>query len=58
MPKYTFYQGRITVEDGVYTSFLRDDKSKRRGVMILAIRAQQQETNESNTKQEQPHVKP
>ena len=57
MPKYTFYQGRITVEDGVYTPLLRDDKSKRRGVIILAIRTHQQESNESNAKQEQTHVK-
>lgn len=57
MPKYTFYQGRITVEDGVYTPLLRDDKSKRRGVMILVNRARQQESNESNAKQEEAHVK-
>lgn len=56
MPKYTFSQGRVTVEDGVYTPILRDDKTKRRGVMILANRAHQQESNESNVKQEETHV--
>ena len=58
MPKYIFSQGRVTVEDGVYTPILRDDKTKRRGVMILANRVHQQAANESDAKQEESHVQP
>jgi hypothetical protein len=57
MPKYAFSQGRITVEEGVYLPILRDDKPKRRGVMILANRAHQPEPNESSARQEQTYVK-
>jgi hypothetical protein len=57
MAKYAFSNGKVTVEAGVYVPILRDDKPKRRGVLILACLARQPELIESNSKQEDPHVK-
>jgi hypothetical protein len=57
MAKYAFSNGKVTVEQGMYVPLLRDDKPKRRGVIILACLARQPESIESNSKQEDPHVK-
>ncbi|HMN13433.1 MAG TPA: hypothetical protein PKD55_14015 [Bellilinea sp.] len=37
MPRYIFSNGKITVEEGVYTPFKKVDKQQRsRGVLLIA----------------------
>jgi hypothetical protein len=56
MPRYVFSNGKVTVEDGLYLPVLRDDKPKRRGVVILASPSSNQEPEESKQEKEQSHV--
>ncbi len=36
MPRYIFANGKVTVEEGVYTPFKQIDKQSLRGVLIFA----------------------
>ncbi len=54
MAKYTFFQGQVTVEDGVYSPMLGDNKQTLRGVLILAQRLQDLIRPEATTQEKEP----
>ncbi len=53
MAKYTFFQGQVTVEDGVYAPVFRDDRCTPRGVLILAQRLQDLIRPEATTQEKE-----
>lgn len=55
MPRYVFSQGKVTVEDGVYLPVLRDDKPKRRGVLIVVQPSSPNKPDESTHERGQSH---
>ena len=55
MPRYIFSNGKVTVEEGVYLPLLRDDKPKRRGVLIVVRPSGPKEPEESTQEKEPSH---
>lgn len=53
MPRYVFSNGKVTVEDGIYLPVLRDEKPKRRAVLIMVQSSGPKESEEST--QERKH---
>lgn len=57
MPRYVFSAGKITVEEGVFTPFKREEKQSSRGVLLLARNLHHAEEQESTTDKERPDVR-
>lgn len=55
MPRYVFSKGRVTVEDGVYSPVLREERPWRRGVLIMAQPFVQTEPEESTQEGGESH---
>lgn len=55
MPRYVFSNGKVTAQDGAYLPVIRDDKPKRRGVVIFVLPANQPEPEESNQEKDKSH---
>ncbi len=55
MPRYIFSNGKITVEEGLYTPLKREEKRPDRGILILAKPIFSAGESQESTKKEQSH---
>ena len=53
MARYVFSNGKVTIEEGVYLPLLRDEKSKRRGVLIVVQTSRQTTEPEKSTQEKE-----
>lgn len=56
MPRYIFSEGKITVEEGVFTPFKQPDRQSQRGVLIFARNVLKTGDPQPSTDKEKAHV--
>jgi hypothetical protein len=56
MPRYIFSDGKVTVEEGVFTPFKQPEKQSLRGVLLFAKDISKVGDIEESTDKEKSHV--
>ncbi len=57
MPKYTFSQGKVWIEDGVYRSVLKDRKQNLDSFVLILLPSSEKKPEKSTPgKEEKPHT--
>jgi len=56
MPRYIFSEGKVTVEEGVFTPFKQLDRQTLRGVLIFAQDILKTDNQQKSTDKEKDHV--